>query len=117
MDIIVDVAKTIAEIEQEKIEYAEEYEETCELFRRKLEDYSVYIIKRAKEGNLKSLESPPYPPTDQMSNFERSIKMLRAHTATTLKMNDSEYGSLMSEIKAQKMFNASTTSTLSSLSY
>ena len=117
MEITVNVAKTIEEIETEKKEYAEEYKETCALFMKKLKDYSTYIQKKAGEEQLVSLQHPPHAPTDKMDGFDRSIKMLKAHQSQTLIMDDNEYSDLMNEVHAMKMFNNSTSETLMSLSY
>lgn len=117
MEITVDVRKTIAEIEQEKLEYEHDLRDTLSLFRRKLVDYHTYIGNLSNAVEIKKVDNPPPVPVDNTKEFEKSIKMLNAHTQATLTMTDEEYESIITQVKQYKGWNDTATMSLNSLRY
>jgi len=70
-----------------------------------------------QSGSEDTIKSPPYPPSSRKNEFEASVEMLKAHVDNTLKMDDSEYQTLKSGIRALHVSNTSTMTALNALSY
>lgn len=117
MDITIDVAKTIAEVEVQKKEYEREYQKALDLYGQKLAEYGSYIQKQIEKNNTETVKSPPYPPQNKIKQFEESIAILRAHTEARLVLDSSEYTNIRAGIEAIRVSNTVSMNSLSALSY
>ncbi len=117
MEVTVDRAEMIKNIERELTEYKSEFQNTIKIYKKKLKEYSSYVDKQVTEGTEDTIRSPPYPPSSKIDDFEESIEMLQAHVDNTIQMEDHEFKNLKNGIKELMAGHRVATASLNAISY
>ncbi len=102
MQITINKAVMIKDLEKELIEYEEEYQKAITKYQTTLKEYFDYIDRVIKKGSIKSVEMAPHPPVSRRKQFEEHISILKAHTKPEIVMTDNEYTEMLKGIESLK---------------
>jgi len=118
MKITVKVETLITDIEEAVIDYGNKYDKLLILYRKKIEEYIIYLDKIINsDEDLSTLKSPPYAPTWLRDNFVSALAALRAHQNDTVEMDDKEYSSIINGLERLNESITSSTASFNLLSY
>jgi len=109
MKVKIDRLKLVKEIQKDLEEYKAEYVKAIEAYKTKVGHYSDYVQKHVMNKSIKSLESPPYPPTSKIKQFEDDLAVLNAHVEDNIIMEDNEYKDMKRGIENLKSTMTATT--------